>query len=153
MAMARAKDAVRTEPSLYERDFNLWVEEQVGLLEAGAFAHLDVANLVDEIADMARSQKRAIRSDLVALLTQLLKWQHQAGHRSTGWAGSIVEHRRCIQEEIEDSPSLARYPGEVFERCYRAARKQAAAEAGLSRFPETSPYTVEQTLDPDFLPE
>jgi hypothetical protein len=154
MVMARAKDAVRTEAPLYERDFNLWVEEQVALLETGALERLDVANLTEEIADMARSQRRAIRSDLVVLLTHLLKWQYQASHRSTGWAGSIVEHRRCIGEEIEDSPSLARYPGEVFERCYRAARAQAAAETGMptSRFPQTSPYTVDQTLDPDFLP-
>jgi hypothetical protein len=153
--MARAKDAVRVESSLYERDFNLWVEEQVALLEAGAFERLDVANLMEEIADVARSQRRAIRSDLVVLLTHLLKWQYQASNRSTGWAGSIVEHRRCIREEIEDSPSLAGYPGEVFERCYRAARDQAAAETGLpvSRFPQASPYSVEQALNPDFLPD
>lgn len=152
--MARAK-ARSDDQSLYERDFNLWVEEQVALLEVGAFARLDLANLMEEIADMARSQKRAIRSDLVVLLTHLLKWQHQARQRSTGWAGSIVEHRRRIREEVEDSPSLAGYPGEVFERCHRAAREQAAAETGLpkSRFPEASPYTVEQALDPDFLPD
>jgi hypothetical protein len=155
MVMARAKDAIRPEPPLYERDFNLWVEEQVALLEAGALERLDVANLMEEIADMARSQKRAIRSDLVVLLTHLLKWRQQPDNRSTGWAGSIVEHRRRIWEEIEDSPSLAGYPGEVFERCYRAAREQAAAETGLpkSRFPESSPYSVEQALDPDFLPD
>jgi len=153
--MARAKDAVRTEAPLYERDFNLWVEEQVALLEAGALERLDVANLMEEIADMARSQKRAIRSDLGVLLTHLLKWQYQASHRSTDWAGSIVEHRRCIGEEIEDSPSLARYPGEVFERCYRAAREQAAAETGLamSSFPAKSPFTLEQALATDFLPD
>jgi hypothetical protein len=155
MVMARAKDAVRTKASLYERDFNLWVEEQVALLETGALERLDVANLTEEIADMARSQRRAIRSNLVVLLTHLLKWQHRASHRSTSWAGSIVEHRQCIQEEIEDSPSLARYPEAVFERCYRAARQRAAAETGLpvSRFPQASPYSVEQTLDPSFLPE
>jgi hypothetical protein len=153
--MARAKDAGRVESSLYERDFNLWVEEQVALLEAGALERLDVANLTEEIADIARSQRKAIRSDLVVLLTHLLKWQHQASHRFTSWAGSIVEHRQCIQEEIEDSPSLARYPEAVLERCYRAACQRAAAETGLpiSHFPETSPYTVGQTLDPDFLPD
>ena len=151
----RARRQGPTSRSLYDRDFNLWVEEQIALLEARAFDRLDLANLIEEIADMARSQKKAIRSDLVVLLTHLLKWQYQPEHRSTGWAGSIVEHRRRIREEIEDSPSLAGYPGEVFERCYRAAREQAAAETGLlkSRFPETSPYTVEQTLDPDFLPD
>ena len=152
MARAKAKSDQR---SLYERDFNLWVEEQLALLEAGAFERLDLANLLEEIADMARSQKKAIRSDLVILLTHLLKWQYQPQHRPTSWAGSIVEHRRRVREEIEDSPSLAGYPSEVFERCYRAAREQAAAETGWlkARFPETSPYTVEETLDPDFLPD
>src|SRR5262245_11326398 len=148
--MARAK-ARSEQQSLYERDFNLWVEEQLAFLEARAFDRLDLPNLIEEIADMARSQKRAIRSDLVVLLTHLLKGQYQPEHRSTGWAGSIVEHRRRIQEEIEDSPSLGGYPGEIFGRCYRAAREQAAAETGLlkSRFPEASPYTVEQALDPE----
>lgn len=152
MARAQAKP---DDQSLYERDFNLWVEEQTALLEARAFEHLDLPNLIEEIADMARSQKKAIRSDLVVLLTHLLKWRYQPQHRSTNWRGSIVEHRRRIREEIEDSPSLAAYPAEVFERCYRAAREQAVAETGLarSRFPETSPYTVEETLDPDFMPE
>ena len=152
MARAKAKSDQR---SLYERDFNLWVEEQLALLEAGAFERLDLANLLEEIADMARSQKKAIRSDLVILLTHLLKWQYQPQHRSTSWAGSIVEHRRRVREEIEDSPSLAGYPSEVLERSYRAAREQAAAETGWlkARFPETSPYTVEETLDPDFLPD
>ena len=61
----------------------------------------------------------------------------------------------AILDHIEDSPSLARYPGEVFGRCYSTAREQAAAETALPRsvFPETSPYTVEQALDPDFLPD
>jgi hypothetical protein len=152
--MARAK-ARSDNKRLYERDFNLWVDEQIALLEAGAFERLDLVNLIEEIADMARSQRKAIRSHLVVLLTHLLKWQHQSKSRSTSWAGSIVEHRRRIQEEIEDSPSLAGYPGEVFGRCYQAAREQAAAETGLpkSLFPETSPYTLEQVLDPEFPPD
>jgi hypothetical protein len=152
--MAHAK-ARSDHQSLYDRDFNLWVEEQVTLLEARKFDRLDLANLIEEIADMARSQKKAIQSDLVVLLTHLIKWRYQPEHRSTGWAGSIVEHRRRIREEIEDSPSLAGYPREIFERCYRAAREQAAAETGLLRsgLPETSPYTVDQALDPEFLPD
>lgn len=152
--MARVK-AKSDHQSLYECDFNLWIEEQIALLEAGAFERLDLPNLIEEIADMARNQRKAIRSDLVVLLTHLLKWQYRPEHRSTSWTGCIVEHRRRIRDEVEDSPSLAGYPGEVFERCYRGAREQAAAETGLlqSRFPETSPYTLGQSLDPEFLPE
>lgn len=151
--MARAK-AKSDRHGLYDPDFNLWVEEQLALLEAGAFERLDLANLIEEIADVARSQRNAIRGDLVLLLTHLLNWQHQPQGRSTSWAGSIVEHRQRIRDEIKDSPSLAGYPGETLERCYLAAREPAAAETCLpqSRFPQTSPYTLEQALDPEFLP-
>jgi hypothetical protein len=153
--VARAKQEIDAEGGLYRRDFNLWVEEQVALLEAGAFERLDLPNLIEEIADMARSQRRAIRNDLVVVLTHLLKWQYQPEHRSTGWTGSIVEHRLRIRDEIEESPSLAGYPGEVIERCYRGAREQAAADTGLplETFPAEPPFTSQQALEFGFLPE
>ena len=152
--MARATQEIETAAGLYERDFNLWVEKQVALLEAGAFQRLDLEDLIEEIRDMARRQRKAIRSDLIVVLTRLLKWQHQPEQRSTSWTGSILEHRRRIRDEIEESPSLAGYPGEVFERCYRDAREQASAEAGLpvATFPEQCPYTLEQALDPTSRP-
>ena len=106
--MARAQHEIETAVGLYERDFNLWVDEQVTLLEAGAFPRLDLANLIEEIRDMARRQRRAIRSDLIVVLTHLLKWRHQPEQRLTGWAGSIVEHRRRIRDEIEESPKPGR---------------------------------------------
>jgi Domain of unknown function DUF29 len=153
--VARAKHRIVADPGLYDRDFCRWAEEQAALLEAGAFERLDLGHLIEEIRDMARSQKKAIRSDLIVLLTHLLKWQHQPEQRSTGWMGSIVEHRRRIQEEIEESPSLAGYPGEVFERCYRSAREQAAAETALpaETFPDEPAFGLEQALDPAFLPD
>ena len=153
--MARAKQRIETDPGLYDRDFSGWVEEQVALLEAGAFERLDLENLIEEIKDMARRQRKAIRGDLIVLLTNLLKWRYQPEQRSTGWMGSIVEHRRRIQDEIEESPSLASYPGEVFERCYRSAREQAAAETALpaEMFPGEPVFALEQALDPAFLPD
>ncbi len=153
--MARAKRGIEAEAGLYERDFCRWVEEQVALLEGRAFEHLDLENLIEEIRDMARRQRKAIRNDLIAALTHLLKWHYQSKQRSTSWMGSIVEHRRRIQDEIEDSPSLAGYPGEVFERCYRSAREQAAAETALpaETFPAKPIFTLEQALDPQFLPD
>lgn len=153
--MARAKEEVREASGLYERDFYLWVEEQVRLLEEGRLDELDVTNLIDEVGDLGRGQKRSIRNNLVILLVHLLKYAFQPDRRSTGWRGSIVEPRRRILEEIEDSPSLRTYPGEVVNRCYESAREQAAAETGLpqDRFPENNPFSTEEVLRPEFLPE
>jgi hypothetical protein len=60
--MARAKDAIRLETSLYERDFCLWVEEQARLLKEGRLDQLDLANLVEEIEDLGIGEKKATSS-------------------------------------------------------------------------------------------
>jgi hypothetical protein len=151
--VARAKALAEDQP-LYERDFCLWLEQQAALLREGRFAELDLANLIEEIEAMARRDKKAIKSNLVVLLTHLLKHQFQPDHRSTSWRGSIVEHRQRLRDDFEESPSLRPHAAEVFARAYTDARERASAETGLPlrAFPKASPYTLEQTLDPSFLP-
>jgi Domain of unknown function DUF29 len=43
----------------------------------------------------------------------------------------------------------------ALRECYQRGRGQALIEAGLApdAVPDTSPYTLEQTLDPEFLPD
>jgi Domain of unknown function DUF29 len=153
--VARAEALGEERQSLYERDFCLWLEQQAALLREGRFDQLDTANLLEEIEAMGRKDKKAIESNLVVLLTHLLKYQFQPQHRSGGWRGSMVEHRRRLRYDFEESPSLRPHAAEVFARAYADAREQASAETGLPlrSFPKSSPYTLEQTLDPKFLPE
>lgn len=153
--MAQVKEEPPGDTSLYERDFALWVEEQARLLEARRFDELDLPNLIDEVEDLSRSQKRAIRSNLTVVLLRLLKWQYQPEKRSGSWRDSIREHRHRIAQECRDSPSLRSYPRDVFGEVYAHARLRAADQTGLrpETFPGESPFTVERALDPDFLPE
>jgi hypothetical protein len=111
--------------------------------------------LIEEIEAMARKDRKAITSNLVVLLTHLLKHQFQPEQRSSGWLGSILEHRRRLRYDFEESPSLLRHAAEVFAPAYADAREQASIETGLPlrAFPKSSPYTLDQTLDPKFLPE
>jgi hypothetical protein len=152
--VARAK-ALAEDQQLYERDFCRWIEQQAALLREGRFDQLDLANLIDEIEAMARGDKKTIKSNLVVLLTHLLKHQLQPEQPSSGWRGSIVEHRRRLRYDFEESPSLHSHAAEVFASAYADAREQASAETGLPlrAFPESSPYTLEQALDTGFLPE
>jgi hypothetical protein len=131
------------------------LRQQAALLREGHLHELDVANLLEEIEGMARQDKKAIKRNLIVLLTHLLKFEFQPEQRSSGWRGSIVEHRRRLRDDFEESPSLRPYAAEVFARAYADAREQASAETGLPlrSFPRTSPYTLEQTLDPKFLPD
>jgi Domain of unknown function DUF29 len=153
--MARAKPTTDERQSLYERDFCLWLEQQAALLREGRFDELDLANLVEEIEALTRRDRKAIKNNLVALLTHLLKHQFQPEQRSSGWRGSILEHRRRLRDDFEESPSLRPHATEVFMRAYADAREQASTETGLPlrSFPKSSPYTLEQILDPKFLPD
>lgn len=153
--MARAKRAPDTDAGLYERDFNLWVEEQVRLLREGRLQQLDVVNLIDEIEDLGIHEKKAVQSNLVVVLKHLLKYRYQPDRRSRSWLSSIAEHRRRLRNDLATSPSLRPYARGCFEQCYEDGRRQALIETGLSpgAVPEAPLYTLEQTLDPDFLPD
>ena len=152
--MARAKPKVEAEGGLYERDFCLWVEEQVRLLRAGQLERLDLVNLVEEIEDLGIAERKSVQSNLVVILKHLLKHQYQPRRRSRSWLSSIAEHRRRLRNDLATSPSLRRYARAQFAECYRDGRRQALIETGLApdALPGAPPYTLEQTLDPDFLP-
>jgi predicted DNA-binding ribbon-helix-helix protein len=92
--------------SLYKQDYYLWIEQTIELLQEQKFNEIDLSNLIEEIKDMGKSEKRAITSNLRILLMHLLKYQYQAEKRSNSWLFTIVEHRQRIQELLETSPSL-----------------------------------------------
>ena len=56
-----------TNTSLYEQDYYLWLENTAKLIRKGKFYEVDVANLIEELEDMGKSEKRAIESNLVVM--------------------------------------------------------------------------------------
>jgi hypothetical protein len=139
---------------LYEQDYYAWIVRQAHLLSERRFAELDLANLVEEIEDLGRSQKHELETRLGVLLMHLLKLQYQPGRRSGSSTSSVVEQRARLHKRLRESPSLRAYPGEVLEEEYAVARVRAAAEIGLpiETFPEKCRFRIEKVLDQDFLP-
>ncbi|NJK50143.1 DUF29 domain-containing protein [Candidatus Gracilibacteria bacterium] len=140
---------------LYEQDYCLWLEETAHLLQSRQFQNVDVKNLVEEILDMGKSQKQAVKSNLRILLMHLLKWKYQSELRSNSWRSTIREHRNRLDDAFNDSPSLKRHFQEVFDESYQKARDLAADETGLpfDTFPQLCTFSPEQTLDFDYLPD
>ncbi|RCJ25363.1 hypothetical protein A6S26_16400 [Nostoc sp. ATCC 43529] len=140
---------------LYEQDFYLWIQTTAELLKQKNFTQLDLENLIEEIETMGRSEKKALRSNLEVVLMHLLKYKYQPEKRSGSWQATIREHRKRLREALEESPSLKPYFDEVFGECYGHARLLAADETELAvvTFPQQSPFTPEQILNADFLPE
>ncbi len=144
-----------TTKTLYDTDFNQWIEVQVQLLRDRQLNKLDIENLIEEIESLGKSDKRQIKSRLEVLLHHLLKWQYQSSQRTESWEGTIAEQRRRIRDLLADSPSLKSYVETVANACYADAREQASLETGLSLdcFPSDCPYAIADALNPDFWPE
>ena len=151
--MTTHQPTVITNDNLYDQDFYLWIETTAQQLKAGNFAEVDLVNLIEEIECMGRSEKRALKSNLVVILMHLLKYKPEK--RTNSWLSSIFEHQRRLKEGLAESPSLKNYFLSAFRECYQDARKQAAIETGLSldTFPVESPFTADECLNEDFLPE
>ena len=147
---------IRTRPpAAYEADFQAWTREQAARLRDLRPNSIDWENVAEEIESLGKSERREIRSRLVVLLAHLLKWAYQPDARSNSWRASILEARTEIRGELDESPSLRRYPGEVLAQQYEVARLSAAGDSGLGvdTFPATCPFTIEEVLDPEFWPE
>ena len=139
----------------YEDDFYAWTVEQARLLRSGDFSAIDAANVAEEIECMGRSDRRTIESRLTVLLMHLLKWQLQPALRSPSWSRTIREQRRRIEKLLRESPSLRPFVSEALAEAYSDAREDAADETGLAdtEFSAECPFTVEEVLSRDFLPE
>lgn len=139
---------------LYEADFYAWTQAQADKLRARSMNAIDWDNLAEEIESVGRSEKNEIRNRLIVLLQHLLKWEFQAERRGNSWLTTIGEQRTHINGVIETSPSLWRYPAEVFVSAYGIARRRAWAETGLplEAFPETYPHPIDRILSDDFMP-
>ena len=140
--------------TLYQRDYLQWIETTVEKLRNQDYTSVDWGNLIEEIEDMGRSERRSLESNLIVLLLHLLKWQYQPEGRSGSWAGSIVEHRRRIKKALKESPSLKPYLESIFTESYAEAVKQAKAETGLplEKFPIQRRYELDKVMDDEFLP-
>ncbi len=103
---------------LYNTDFAKWIDQATVLLKQRKFDELDIENLIEEVEDWRKRDRRALCSNLEIVLLHLLKWQFQPEQRSTSWRGSIREHRRHISRILKDSPSLNAYLLQEYEDCY-----------------------------------
>jgi hypothetical protein len=134
---------------LYDQDYCLWLETTANLLKNERFCVLDIPNLLEEIEDIGRSERRALYSNLKIVLMHLLKSKYQPEKLTNSWTVTIVEHRQRLKKALKESPSLNPYLNEILQDCYQDARELAAAETGLdiNRFPSESPFTAVEILE------
>ncbi len=144
-----------TARELYDRDFFEWTQCNAALLRAGRFDRADIEHIAEELEDMGKRDQRELESRLQVLLAHLLKWKYQPAKRSSSWEGTIDTQRDEIERLLRQAPSLKHSLPNVLEEIHKKAVRNAAKETQIapSVFPEACPFTIEQILDEEFLPQ
>lgn len=144
-----------TMKDLYESDYLLWLQETSRLLKTKNFDNLDLDNLIEEIESLGRSERNKLLSSLRLIYQHLLKWQYQPQKRSKSWSNTISRERDNVSYYIEDTPSLKNLLEDVaaVNKAYQRGKQDAIRETGITNLPQDCPYSIEQTLDCNFLPE
>lgn len=135
-------------PSLYQDDETAWLEHTSRLVAERRFEELDLDNLSEYLADMAKRDKREVLSRLEVLLIHLLKWEHQPARRSSSWRSTIMGQRNKLNDLL-DSATLLNHARQVLPQAFDRAVKRAAAETKLTEghFPTACPYSLDELLD------
>lgn len=149
--------------TLYDRDLQSWIEQTIQQLQNHEFESLDIEHLIEELVDLGKAQKNALKSHLKILLAHLLKLQVQhevPDAMKASWYSSVLEHRQRVLDNLADTPSLKSFLIEAVEKAYPDGRKLAIKEGKLAKFgvrmpeeieyPMGCPFSVDQILDEDF---
>jgi hypothetical protein len=156
------RHAKKTEPAhapvSYECDYYGWIQHNVRAIRERRLKEVDWPNVAEELEDMGKSERRALRSQLARLISHLLKWRYQPEGRRISehsWRASIVDARRGVRELVDESPSFKPQLPQMFSAAYGHGVAQAASETNLpmDTFPQTCPWPLEEVMADDFWPE
>ncbi|MDQ5770480.1 DUF29 domain-containing protein [Thiothrix subterranea] len=140
----------------YKADYYEWTIEQAQLLKENRLGEIDLANLIEEVESMGASERNEFAHRLEVLLMHLLKWQYQADYPyRRSWQLTIIEQRKRLAARLRKSPSLKHHASEELTDAYDVAKIGAERETGLpeSTFPTECPWSFEQVMNPDFMPD
>jgi hypothetical protein len=124
--VAHAEDAVS-----YDRDYYGWIQHNVHAIREGRFKEVDWPNVAEELEDMGKGERRAVRSQLARLVAHLLKWSYQPEARRLsehGWRATIERARDSVHELVEESPSFKAQLHEFFRAAYSDALLQGGGK-------------------------
>ncbi|MFM7440096.1 MAG: DUF29 domain-containing protein, partial [Snowella sp.] len=146
------------------QDYYLWLEticqelqQIVERQDITSLPHLDWEHLIEEIEALGIEQRRKVVSYLKQLLIHLLLyqyWESERAYCANGWKLEIGNFRDEL-ELLLDSKTLKNYLVQQLDSVYDRARKRAIDKTGLppNTFPNQCPFTIEEVLHSDFLPE
>ena len=136
----------------YEEDYYLWIQTMVEQLKNRNYLNVDWDNLIEEIEDMGKSQKRAVESLLLRLTEHLLKlkyWEVEKERNQNHWQSEVVNFRVLLRKRLKESPSLKAILPEMYLETLTDSKRSMSK---LFDLPEEIELTLSQVLDEDWFP-
>ena len=137
---------------LHDRDFNLWTEEIKKAIANRDLENMDWDNLLDEIDDMGKSDKRALRSYTQRLIEHIFKikyWSSERERNLNSWKIEVINFRTQIANILEDSPSLKNYLAENYRQWYEQSY-QKYQKGILFKMPSFEYVELKQLIQDDY---
>ncbi len=135
---------------LYEKDFYLWVMENLRLLRNREFHLVDWENLLEEIEGIGRSLYIAMLRQMRKIMEGLYKWENFKGHpERDDWVEEISRARRELRNLFEDSPSLKAIAQDkdTLQRAWKLSVRAMMRWFKSHSFPQECPYTFQQIME------
>ena len=117
--------------ALYARDFYSWTQRQADALRAlrgQEIGGLDLENLIEEIEDMGRSERKAWQSNCYQGVKHLLLmecWGSVNPPSLTGWITEVKGFRREMANAIKENPGLQGSYAEMYGNALRDGTEAA----------------------------
>jgi len=138
----------------YDDDFYAWTQHQAAVLRQMPVSdnRFDREHVAEEIEDLGKSERDAVRSQIRRIIEHLLKLSYSPAEQPRfDWMGSIVEARAALGDKL--SPTLRRDAEVMLPKLYQDGRERA--ELGLrshreteaaAKLPAECTYTLDQIL-------
>jgi hypothetical protein len=136
--------------NLYEQDFNLWTEQMAIAIRERNVIDMDWDNLLEEIDDMSKSEKRSLESYLERLIEHILKlqyWESEYQRNYRHWRAEVTNFRNRIKRIVYRSPSLNNYMSEVYSGIFQDA---VDAQSNEFEIPDDCFIPLEKILEKDY---
>ncbi|NES99857.1 MAG: DUF29 domain-containing protein [Sphaerospermopsis sp. SIO1G2] len=141
--------------SLYEIEYDQWLEQTIKLLKQNQWEKLDKDNLIGELEELSRREKKALERFLEQIIRHLLLlqyWHQEYDYNANHWQAEILSFRTQLNEDL--TKNLHNHLQENQVVIYEKALKYVRQKTGYNiDFPEKCPYNLTQLLDINWLPE
>ena len=110
----------------YEDDFYAWTQHQAEVLRTMPVSdnRFDREHVAEEIEDLGKSERDAVRSQIRRIIEHLLKLAYSPAEQPRfDWMGTIVDARQELSDKL--TPTLRREVEGVLQKLYDDGRRRA----------------------------